>query len=341
MAIHEPRQHTGFRHVLRMTDDRGIIEHALGSHPRFHTGYCSDDNARLLVVSVRDQTDSDDALRLSRVGARFLFDALREDGQIHNRLSFERVWLDTATTDDCWGRAVWAFGEAVKHAKDIEVRNRCYDAFQISSVARSESIRSMSFAAIGAALVLEVDERNPDARDLLHDVRTMFAFHPNGLGSWQWLEPRLTYANALLPEAMIACGTALQDDALISRGLHLLRWLVDTETLDDHLSVTPVGGRGPGERGPKFDQQPIEVAALADAAVRAGEVTGTSEWDDVVYMATSWFLGNNDVGASMIDLETGGGYDGLEQTGVNLNQGAESTLAMISTMQHRSATWLV
>ena len=229
----------------------------------------------------------------------------------------------------------------MKYASDIEVRNRCYDAFEISSSARSESLRSMSFAALGAASVLEVDERNPDARDLLRDVRTMFAFHPNGFGKWQWPEARLSYANALLPEAMIACGAALHDDALISRGLHLLRWLVDVETLDDHLSVTPVGGRGPGEHGPKFDQQPIEVAAIADAAVRAGEVTGTDEWDDVVDMATSWFLGNNDVGASMIDLESGGGYDGLEQTGVNLNQGAESTLAMISTMQHRSATWLV
>jgi hypothetical protein len=58
-------------------------------------------------------------------------------------------------------------------------------------------------------------------------------------------------------------------------------------------------------------------------------------------MAGNWFLGNNDAGVSMIDLETGGGYDGLHSDRANLNQGAESTLAMISTMQHRSALWLV
>jgi hypothetical protein len=140
---------------------------------------------------------------------------------------------------------------------------------------------------------------------------------------------------------MIACGSALGDNPLVTRGLDLLRWLVEQETLNDHFSVTPVGGRGPHDKAPQFDQQPIEVAARADAAMRAGSVTGADEWDDVVHMAGNWFLGNNDAGLSMIDLEHGGGYDGLHENAVNVNQGAESTLAMLSTMQHRSAMWLV
>jgi hypothetical protein len=105
--------------------------------------------------------------------------------------------------------------------------------------------------------------------------------------------------------------------------------------------VTPVGGRGPDDLSPRFDQQPIEVAAIADAAIRAGDITGDDAWDEVVHMAGNWFLGNNDSGMHMIDLESGGGYDGLHLDGVNKNQGAESTLAMLSTMQHRSAMWLV
>lgn len=341
MALRERQHTTGFRHVRRLTDDRGILEHAEGPHPRFHMGYCTDDNARLLIVSVRDRECTEETHELARIAARFVFDAQRSDGLVHNRMSFERIWQDAPNTDDCWGRSLWALGEAVEKSTDTELQNRCYESFLIGSGARSESLRSMCFATLGAASVLVEDERNTEARYLLHDARAMFAFNPDGRGSWRWPEPRLTYANAVIPEAMIACGVALGDDALVYRGTHLLDWLVHVETHDDHLSVTPAGGRGPDDESPMFDQQPIEVAAIADAAMRAGDATGQASWDEVVHMAGNWFLGNNDAGVSMIDLETGGGYDGLHPDRANQNQGAESTLAMISTMQHRSAMWLV
>ena len=99
-----------------------------------------------------------------------------------------------------------------------------------------------------------------------------------------------------------------------------------------HLSVVPVGGWGQGERRPGFDQQPIEVAALADACVRAAAVTGDSSWLNGVGMCVAWFLGDNDAKVPLLDEQTGGGYDGLGPTGRNRNQGAESTLAMISVL---------
>jgi hypothetical protein len=256
-------------------------------------------------------------------------------------MSFERMWQDTPVSDDCWGRAIWGLGTAVGHSRDTEVRNRCFDAFEVAAQARSFSLRSMCFAALGAGEVLQVDEGNHTARDLLVDMTSMFVFHPDGKGTWKWPENRLSYSNALLPEAMMVCGSLLGYPALEARGVNLLEWLLEVETLDDHLSVTPVGGRGMGDKGPQFDQQPIEVAAIADAAMRAAILTGDDAWEHVVDMAVNWFLGNNDSGHSMIDLHTGGGYDGLRIDGVNLNQGAESTLAMVSTMQHRGSMWLV
>lgn len=341
MAIFEPAEHTGMRHLSRLTDDRGIFEHALHEHPRHEGGYCTDDNARLLVVAARQHEPSVQSRTLERVAARFVLDALRADGAVHNRMSFERMWTDAAVTEDCWGRAVWGLGTATARAQDTEVRNRCFDAFEIAVQSRSSSLRSMCFAALGAAEVLDVDPQNPQARDLLVDMTSMFVFHPDGKGEWKWPEERLRYANALIPEAMMVCGEKLRYPALLDRGVRLLEWLVEKETNGDHLSVTPVHGRGPGESGPGFDQQPIEVAAIADAAVRALRLTGDGRWDEVLDMSVNWFLGNNDTGASMIDLETGGGYDGLQSDGVNLNQGAESTLAMVATMQHRSSAWLV
>jgi hypothetical protein len=341
MAVFEPQEHTGMRHLSRLTDDRGIFEHALHEHPRFEHGYCTDDNARLLVVTARAKEDSQEAQILERVAARFVLDSIRQDGLCHNRMSFERMWQDVSSTDDCWGRAIWGLGTAVAHSSDTEVRNRCFDAFNIAAQARSSSLRSMCFAAIGAGEVLQADVGNQQAHDLLVDMTSMFGFHPDGKGVWKWPQKRLAYSHALLPEAMRVCGASLDYPALVTRGVNLLEWLIEVETLDDHLSVTPVGGRSPGEKGPQFDQQPIEVAAIADAAMRAVTLTGDDAWEEVVDMAVNWFLGNNDSGHSMIDLDTGGGYDGLHIDGVNLNQGAESTLAMISTMQHRGSMWLV
>jgi hypothetical protein len=128
-------------------------------------------------------------------------------------------------------------------------------------------------------------------------------------------------------------GVKLHDDHVLSGGLRMLTWLLAGETRDGHLSVVPAGGWGPGEQRPGFDQQPIEVAALADACMRAATVTGDSKWLDGVAMSVAWFLGDNDAKVPLLDERTGGGCDGLSRTSRNRNQGAESTLAMISVLQ--------
>lgn len=191
----------------------------------------------------------------------------------------------------------------------------------------------MAFAALGAAEVAEHDVRHVRARDLLADAVTTIgplSTEPD----WPWPEPRLSYANAALPEALIAAGQILDRPDVLDDGLTLLRWLLARETVDGHLSPTPVGGAGPGDGPDRFDQQPIEIAAMADACARALAATGDDEWQRGIDLALGWFAGNNDVGAVMWDVETNGGYDGLTPTGPNLNQGAESTLALISTMQY-------
>jgi hypothetical protein len=136
-----------------------------------------------------------------------------------------------------------------------------------------------------------------------------------------------------LAEAVIGAGAALEDEPALDRGLTMLAWLLELETSRGHLSVTGTAGRGPGDVGPQFDQQPIEAAALADACWRAYTVTHDESWLRGVAAAAAWFAGDNDAGLVMHDEFSAGGYDGLHAGGVNLNQGAESTLAFISTMQ--------
>jgi len=121
---------------------------------------------------------------------------------------------------------------------------------------------------------------------------------------------------------------------LRQRGLDLLAWLIDCETAGDHLSPTPIAGRGAEDSGPGFDQQPIEVATLANACARAAVVDPSPIWSAGVAAAAAWFLGANDAGEPMWDPDTGGGYDRLHADGVSRHQNAESTLAVISTLQH-------
>ena len=191
----------------------------------------------------------------------------------------------------------------------------------------------MAFAALGAAELLSVNPDDTLARSLLSDAADSL-MGPSQHAGWPWPERRLTYANATLPEAMIAAGVTLERPVVLRRGLDLLEWLLERETRDGHLSVTPVGGRGPEDRSPGFDQQPIEVAALADACARADTVDDNVRWREGITATGNWFLGDNDAGAVMWDPDTGGGFDGLEKDGANRNQGTESTLAFLSTAQH-------
>ena len=322
-----------FDHLLRLTDRRGTFEHACLTEPRPEHGYCTDDVARVLVVATREP-DADGLVNgLAGVAVRFLNEAQAFSGACRNRMDNTGRWTDEPSTGDHWGRCIWGLGTAAAHSDVSLVGRLAVIQLERAAQARSKSPRAMAFAALGAAELLAVKPEHAAARGLITDYAASLAA-PNADPAWPWPEPRLTYANAVLAEAMIAAGVALDDTALRQRGLDLLGWLIERETSGGHLSPTPVGGRGAEDARPGFDQQPIEVATLADACARAAVVDAGAIWPDAVRAAAAWFMGDNDAGQVMWDPETGGGYDGLHADGVNRNQGAESTLAVISTLQH-------
>lgn len=321
-----------FEHLLRMTDQRGTFEHARFSEPRPEHGYCTDDMARVLVVATRQSDPHSATNRLAKVAVQFLNDAQSFAGPCRNRMDRNGRWTDVPSTEDAWGRCLWGLGTAAAHSEVSLVQRLSVIQFERSAAVRSPWPRAMAFAALGAAEILTVDPRNRAARSLLTDYAAGVPA-PNSELDWPWPEPRLTYANAVLPEAMIATGSVLEDVALQRRGMELLAWLVDHETADGHLSTTPVGGREPGDPRPGFDQQPIEISTLADACARAAGIDANPLWPDTVRAAAAWFEGANDAGLRMWDPHTGGGFDGLQADSVNQNQGAESTLAVLSTLQ--------
>lgn len=324
-----------FAHLRKLTDGRGIWEHALYSTYRREHGYCTDDNARALVVVSRQAAFSEDLTDLAEIYLRFVLDARTPSGQFHNRRDAEGTWIDDIGSDDCQGRAWWALGTAARLALDPAMRDAAADAFATCVTFESPHLRANAYAALGAAELAASAGRSTTALEFLD--RTSATIADAARAAIPWPEARLTYANARLPEALIAAGSALGDRHRLAMGLRLLDWLVDTETKGDHFSFTPVGGRGRGESGPAFDQQPIEAWAMADAAHRAWSVTEDTMWRAKAVRAASWLAGLNDTGAILYDEATGGTGDGLMPAGINENRGAESTIAGIGALQVAAA----
>ena len=325
-----------FTHLARLTDDTGLLEHARHATPRREHGYCTDDVARGLVVTSRSADQSPEILRLSECYLAFLTHAQDPHGAFRNRLGYHRSWTDQPGLGDWWGRALWGLGTAAARNPAPWIRAEALLAFTRGTARRSAAPRAMAFAALGAGELLRADPTNKEAAALLSDAATTIG-QPGPDPGWRWPHESLTYANAVLAEALITAGDLLGEPARLAAGLRMLRWLLDIQTTGDHLSVVPSEGWRRGGPRPRHDQQPIEVATLADACATAAAVTGEDVWRRGLRQCVSWFLGDNDAHAVMWDQATGGGYDGLTPHGPNLNQGAESTLALIATLQHHRA----
>ena len=320
-----------FDHVRRMTDDRGMWEHARYTTPATEHGYCTDDNARALILVCREPNRSDDLVDLAGTYIAFIRDAQLRSGGFHNRRDRDGSWTDGLGSGDSQGRAIWAVGTAANRGPAAWIRWEGLEIFERHAGFEFTALRATAFAMLGAAEIIEASgDHEPALRLLAQGSETI---QPKADAEWPWPEERLAYDNARIAEALLAAGKGLSDDRLVDEGLRLLEWLVATETREGHFSFAPVGGWGLGEPRPGFDQQPVEAAAMADACARAWSMTGEDTWRERVELAVRWFMGLNDTGTPLYDPRSGGGRDGLTQDGTNQNQGAESTLAALSALQ--------
>ena len=313
-----------------MTSPGGVWEHALYSDPRQHHGMCTDDNARALILLLKAPEPSAGMRSMMKVYLRFVEDAALPGGGFHNRRDASGRWTDRIGSDDSQGRAIWALGNVVRHSTEPALQRAALDLFERQRF-KSPSPRANAFAVLGAAEVLSALPEHPPSIELIRNWVGHFVMGSDP--GWPWPEARLAYDNARLAEALIAAGTVIDDPSMTDDGFRLLDWLVEIEASDGHFSFAPVGGWAPGEPRPGFDQQPVEAAAFADACARAWVASGEERWRDLVGMAGRWFLGDNDLGVRMYDVETGASYDGLTPGGPNLNRGAESTISGLSTLQ--------
>jgi hypothetical protein len=315
--------------LIALSGRHGLFEHAEGSQPRLDHGYSLDDNGRALVVVARATASG---LRFPpALGDRCLdFVLAAQRGGWKDRQSTTGEWNRTAS-DDAIGRAIWGLGSAAAYWPDEAGQGRAKEGLARALDFDSRWWRSSAYALLGFT-ALHATRPGAVLEGSIARLAARLPLPGRERTKWLWPEDRLRYDNPRLPEALIASGHALADPRLMNEGLLLLLWLVETEIGEHGFSFTPVAGRAASDRQPSYDQQPLEAWAMADACARAAEVTGDAGWLVTADKAVNWFLGQNDQLIALYDSESGACHDGLTPEGVNLNQGAESTLSALGAL---------
>jgi len=329
-------------HLKALTDDTGILQHANYTIPDRTHGYCSDDNARALLVAAMGQKYlPTNGLGLDFLSGHYLGFLLyaynEENGRFRNFMNYSRRWMEEIGSEDAHGRALWCLGKAVAFLDDPGHLAMSTTLFKkaLSAVENFYSPRAIAFSLVGIHGYLYKFSGDSDVRrtrEVLAD-RLFSQFKNNGTGDWPWLENALNYANGKLPHALLLSGQWMQRNDMIDMGLRSLKWLLAIQTEENHF--VPIGSTGWYEKGgprARFDQQPVEANAMIEACVEAFNMTRDQAWHENAVMCFNWYLGHNDLNMPLYDPKTGGCRDGLMADGVNQNQGAESCLAWLLSL---------
>lgn len=328
------------RHVRALTDDTGILQHAVFNIPRYEDGYCLDDNARaLLLMTLLEEAGTDDPLVVRALASRYLafvshaFD--RPSGRFRNFFSYGRQWLEPQGSEDSHGRALWALGAVVGRASDPGRHSLAGDLFHAAMPAATlfTSPRAWAYVLLGIEEYLRAFQGDSSVEALREDLATRLfgLFQRTSAHDWPWFEDTVTYCNARLSQALMVSGTRMHRQEIVDAGLRSLDWLVSLQ-LSQEGDFAPIGCNGFLSRGgtaAAFDQQPVEASSVASACLAAHTMSGEARWLERGTRAFDWFLGQNNLQQWLYDASTGGCRDGLHVDRTNRNQGAEATLSFL------------
>lgn len=330
-------------HLQYMTDDTGIFQHASFTVPNYNEGYCTDDNARALIVSTHLaelELINGQSLKLTSRYLAFIAYAFNaKTGRFRNFMDYQRQWLEEIGSEDSHGRTLWALGTVIGRSETPSMTSMASWLFEQSlpAILDTTSPRAWAFTLIGIHEYLRKfngDRLISGIRDELSD-RLLRLYQANRTDEWHWYEKELAYCNAILPHALLMCGRWIPNEKMTVAGLESLKWLADLQRANTPNGYfVPIGSNGFYQEGgeqARFDQQPVEAQAMVSASLEAYRITGDECWRIEAQRAFEWFLGRNDLNLSVYDPTTGGCRDGLHPDRANENQGAESTLAFLQS----------
>jgi hypothetical protein len=325
-------------HLDRMTDSTGLIQHAIYNVPRRESGYTTDDNARALRLCTRLWCNHQQERMLDRVTVylSFLEYARSSRGGFHNFLSYDRRWLDAEGCGDCQGQAVRSLADVLGSNLPEDYRALARELIESVLPALSDlrSLRAQAYVVLAwghlwASGVKHIEPLENVA--WLAAKRLVESYQRSVRPDWPWFESRMTYANAVLPHALFVAGRRWPTESFTATAEATFGFLDLTTTADGVF--WPIGNDGwcsHGEEKALYDQQPVEAVTMADAALSAFQSLNDRRYLETFRRARDWFHGENSLRQSVADYHTGACRDGLQPSGVNRNQGAESTLAFLA-----------
>jgi glycosyltransferase involved in cell wall biosynthesis len=335
-------------HVHGMTDDTGMLQHAVFNVPRYDDGYCLDDNARaLLLTALIEEAGTEDRAAVRSLASRYLAFVShaynKNSGRFRNFMSYSRKWIEESGSEDSHGRALWALGTVVGRSGDPGRQSLAGHLFHGALPATStfSSPRAWAFTLLGIDEYLRAFQGDSSVQSMRAALaeRLLGLFRRTSGRGWPWFEDSATYENPRLSQALIVSGAWMKHEEMMSAGLQSLDWLATLQCSSVGY-FDPIGSDGFYVRGgtkAPFDQQPVEAYAMISACLEAGRMTGEARWTEHARRAFSWFLGENHLQQSLYDASTGGCRDGLHADRANDNQGAESTLSfLLALLEMRS-----
>lgn len=329
-------------HLIRMTDSTGLYHHAIGSIPNYNEGYCTDDNARALLLTVLLEEANEDTAKIYELSGRYSafvnYAFNKETKHFRNFMSYDRRWIEDVGSDDCQGRSIWALGTCAGRSKASNFHMWGAQLFnQVIPLAEEfTSPRAWAFSLLGINEYFKRMSGDSIANQIRETLtnRLTNLFDSVADDEWFWLEEILSYDNAVIPRALIVSGKWTGNEKAFDIGIKSLRWLLKTQTSESGY-FRPIGSNGfylkSGNRA-KFDQQPIEAYSMLSACLEASRATDDRIWQESARMIFEWFLGINDLGIPLYNTQTGGCHDALHVDRINQNQGGESTLAFLLSL---------
>jgi len=330
------RQSVKLDHLLALTDHIAVLQHSKFSVPARKEGYAVDDSARALVFAVKATHLWPDTRlpELPRKLVSFLLLMQAEDGRFHNLLDYSQRIIDEPTVGDHLGRAVWAAGVVMNSdlPEGVKASARLLFDKALPWVRQSTWPRTKAYGCLGIHERIRSDPENTNLRTNLKEVANSLVdlYQDNKTPGWNWFEEIITYDNARLSQALLAAYSSLRDNSYLTVAEDSLQFLLKANEVNS--TFAPIGNMGWHVRGGDralYDQQPIEAGSVVEATSLAYRLTGSELYERGMRSALGWFLGLNTKSVKLYDESTGACYDGINSTGLNQNQGAESTLAFL------------
>lgn len=327
-------------HIQKMTTDFGMIQFSKINQPDLESGYTIDDNARAMIALCMHFEATGEVLDLAYLQTylNFIQFCQQPNGDFLNYVDKDYHFTAQNSANnlaDANGRAIWALGYLISRRGllPLTLVAQAEGILQraLLQVEGMHSTRAMAFVIKGLYY------SNLEKKSLRHTrlIKTLAnrlvqMYRHESEQHWQWYEGYLTYANSILPEAMLCAwmatgGLVYKETAQASFNFLLSRTFNQT-------GIKVISNQSwlfKGQEAAVYGEQPIDVAYTIFTLSKFYTVFNDENYLQKMHTAFNWFLGNNHLHQIIYNPCTGGCYDGLEENQVNLNQGAESTLSYL------------